>query len=66
MNYDITIPIKVFFFTLSAAYLIAYFLFLINYIRHHLNDVSSVVIAIIHILIMVGGLLLTGFATRFL
>jgi hypothetical protein len=66
MNYDVMIPIKIFFFTVGAAYLLVYFVFLLNYIRHHLYDIGSIIIAVIHILIMVGGLLLTGFATKFL
>jgi hypothetical protein len=66
MNYDIMIPIKIFFFTVGAAYLLVYFLFLIDYIRHHTKDVFGIILAIIHILIMIGGLLLTGFATKFI
>jgi hypothetical protein len=66
MAYDIKIPLKIALFTVATAYLIVYFVWLMNEFKKGRRDREFIAIAVLHIIIMVGGLLLTGFATEFL
>lgn len=59
-EYDIMIPIRIGLFTLVTAALVAYFFWLILRVAENRNQRIP---SIIHIIIMVVGLLLTGFAT---
>jgi uncharacterized membrane protein YvlD (DUF360 family) len=62
MAYDVSIPIELGLFTLVTAGLIFYFMWLVSYVSTHKLTTRTKLYIALHIAIMVGGLLLTGFA----
>lgn len=63
MNYDIMIPIKIGTFSVIVTILILYFFWLVGTISQKKNKKGLTSLLISHAIILVGGLLLTGFAT---
>lgn len=62
MGYDIIIPIRIGLFSLTVTILVVYFFSLVSFLRKEKITFKRIVYIALHIAIMLGGLLLTGFA----